>query len=210
MGQQDGALLEQVRARVGPDFPLMVDLNEGSSISGATAFGRAFDDANLAWLEEPIRHDNLPGYRELKQVLSMPLAGGEALIGLTPFRDFLAAGALDVVQPDLALCGGFSEALRIAALCDAFQVPLVPHVWGTGINFCASLQLLAILPEARGPGVRYPLFEYDYSCNPLRDAFGAFPLDGDGCVVIPHGPGLGIEIDPRQFESFITARWSIE
>ena len=79
----------------------------------------------------------------------MALAGGEALIGLTPFRDYLSAGALDIVQPDLALCGGFSEALRIAALADAFEVPLIPHVWGTGINFCASLQFTAVLPDTR-------------------------------------------------------------
>ena len=140
----------------------------------------------------------------------MGLAGGESLFGLGAFRDYVARGALDIVQPDLALCGGFSEGLRIAALCSAFGVPLIPHVWGTGINFCAALQFIAILPGSRGPGVDYPLFEFDPSPNPLRDAFGRFAVASEGHVPVPSGPGLGIEIDPRQLEPLVTGRWTIE
>jgi D-galactarolactone cycloisomerase len=205
----DARRLARVRERVGADFPLMVDLNEGASLRSALAYGEAFREHDLVWLEEPIRHDNLPGYTRLANALPMALAGGEALLGLTPFRDYLAAGALDIVQPDLALCGGFSEGLRIAALADAFEVPLIPHVWGTGINFCASLQFAAVLPESRGPGLRYPLFEVDPSFNPLRDVFGDFPLGPDGTVAVPNGPGLGIEIDPRRFAPHVVDQWSI-
>jgi D-galactarolactone cycloisomerase len=205
----DARLLGRVRERVGADFPLMVDLNEGASLRSALAYGDAFREHGLVWLEEPIRHDDLPGYRRLAQALPMALAGGEALLGIAPFRDFFSAGALDIAQPDLALCGGFSEGLRIAALAQAFEVPLIPHVWGTGINFCASLQFAAVLPESRGPGLRYPLFEIDPSFNPLRDAFGAFPLEADGSMAIPDGPGLGIEIEPRQFAPHVTEHWSV-
>lgn len=205
----DARRLARVRERVGADFPLMVDLNEGASLRSALAYGEAFREHDLVWLEEPIRHDNLPGYTRLANALPMALAGGEALLGLTPFRDYLAAGALDIVQPDLALCGGFSEGLRIAALADAFEVPLMPHVWGTGINFCASLQFAAVLPESRGPGLRYPLFEVDPSFNPLRDVFGDFPLGPDGTVAVPNVPGLGIEIDPRRFAPHLVDQWSI-
>ena len=205
----DGQRLRKVRERVGDAFPLMVDLNEGATLRGALAYGDAFEESNLVWLEEPIRPDNLEGYRKLSAALPMALAGGESLIGLAPFRDYLAAGALDIVQPDLALCGGLSEALRISALADAFEVPLIPHVWGTGINFCAALQFTAVLPEYRGPGITYPLFEYDYSANPLRDAFGTFPLGTDGTVTVPGGPGLGIEIHPRQFQQFVVDHWSV-
>jgi D-galactarolactone cycloisomerase len=139
----------------------------------------------------------------------MALAGGEALLGLAPFRDYLSAGALDIVQPDLALCGGFTEGLRIAALADAFERPLIPHVWGTAVNFAASLQFTAVLPETRGPGLRYPLFEFDPSFNPLRDELGNFPLGPDGMVAVPDGPGLGIEIDPRRFTPHVVDHWSI-
>jgi D-galactarolactone cycloisomerase len=205
----DARLLARVRERVGDDFPLMVDLNEGASWRSALAYGEAFREHGLVWLEEPIRHDDLPGYTRLAQALPMALAGGEALLGLAPFRDYLSAGALDVVQPDLALCGGFTEGLRIAALADAFERPLIPHVWGTAVNFAASLQFTAVLPETRGPGLRYPLFEFDPSFNPLRDELGNFPLGPDGMVAVPDGPGLGIEIDPRRFTPHVVDHWSI-
>lgn len=205
----DGARLARVRERVGADFPLMVDLNEGTTVRGALAFGEAFRDSGLIWLEEPIRADDVDGYIRLARELPMALAGGESLFGLGAFRNHVAKGALEVVQPDLALCGGFSEGLRIGALCSAFEVPLVPHVWGTGINFCASLQFASLLPAMRGPGVNYPLFEFDPSANPLRDAFGAFKVDADGTVPVPQGPGLGIDVDVERLQPLAASHWSI-
>lgn len=205
----EGVLLARVRQRVGDAFPLMADLNEGAGVRSALVFAQRFAESDLAWLEEPIRHDDLPGYARLAKALPMALAGGEALIGVTPFRDFLAQGALDVVQPDLALCGGFSEGQKIAALAEAYNVPLVPHVWGTAINFHASLQFVAGLPELRGPGLRYPLFEFDPSHNPFRDMCGAVGVRADGRIAIPDAPGLGIEVDPRQFEAHVVNRWSV-
>jgi D-galactarolactone cycloisomerase len=139
----------------------------------------------------------------------MALAGGESLFGLRAFRDYVARGGLEIVQPDLALCGGFSEGLRIAALCAAFDVPLVPHVWGTGINFCAAMQFTTILPQSPGAGLAYPLFEFDTSANPLRDAFGSFGIAPDGTVTPPAGPGLGIEITLQRFHQFVTGHWTV-
>jgi D-galactarolactone cycloisomerase len=206
----DGERLRRVRERVGPDFPLMVDLNEGATVRAALAYGDAFAASQPLWLEEPIAHDQLEGYRRLARELPMALAGGESLFGLGAFRDYVAQGALEVVQPDLALCGGFSETLRIAALCRAFDVPLCPHVWGTGINFMAALHLCAVLPATRGPGVVYPLFEFDPSPNALRDAFGTFAVSPDGTVAVPQGPGLGLDVDPRRLEPLCTARWTVD
>jgi D-galactarolactone cycloisomerase len=206
----DGERLRRVRKRVGADFPLMVDLNEGASPRSALAYGEAFRESRLVWLEEPIAHDNLDGYVRLSRALPMALAGGESLFGVAAFRDYVSRGALDIVQPDLALCGGFSEGLRIAALCQAFEAPLVPHVWGTGINFCAALQFTAILPPSRAPGFAYPMLEFDFSHNPLRDAFGSFAVSPDGTVPIPQGPGLGIDVDVDRLEPYVTARWRVE
>ena len=205
----EGALLARLRQRVGDAFPLMVDLNEGATVRSAQVFAQHFAPSDLVWLEEPIRHDNLPGYAHLAKALPMALAGGEALIGVTPFRDFLAQGALDIVQPDLALCGGFTEGLKIAALADAYGVPVVPHVWGTAINFFASLQFIAGLPELRGPGLRYPLFEFDPSHSPFRDMCGAVGVRADGRIAIPDAPGLGIELDPRQFADHLVEQWTV-
>lgn len=205
----DGRAAASARRQVGPDVPLMADLNEGFTVKGALAIARGLAESGFLWLEEPIPPDDLPGYRRLADNLPMALAGGEALCGLSSFRDFITAGVLDVVQPDLAICGGITEGLRIAALADAFDVPVVPHVWGTGINFHASLHFAAVQPARRGAGAVYPFFEFDYSPNPLREAFGGADIVKDGSVAVPDGPGIGIEITPDSFAGFVTSHWSI-
>lgn len=205
----DGATAAAVRKRIGDAMPLMVDLNEGFTLQGATEIARRLADADLTWLEEPIRHDDLPGYLRLARELSMPLAGGEALIGLNAFRDYLVGGAFGFVQPDLALCGGLTEAMRIAALADAFDVPVVPHVWGTVVNFQAALHFAACLRERRGR-LRTPLFEYDPSENPLRTAFATHPLDGEGRIAVPDAPGFGLDLSPERLAPFVTGHWTIQ
>lgn len=205
---RDGAVAREVRARIGEAMPLMVDLNEGFSVEGAVAIARRLAEADLVWLEEPIAHDDLPGYRRLARDCPIALAGGEALIGLRGFRDHLTAGVFDFIQPDLGLCGGFTEGMRIAALCDAFEVAVVPHVWGSIVNFQASLHFAACLQERRGR-LHWPLFEYDPSENPLRTAFGSHPLDSDGAVAVPDGPGLGLDLDAEHLAPFITDQWTI-
>ena len=101
----------------------------------------------------------------------MALAGGESLYGLAGFRDFLSAGVFSVAQPDLALCGGLTEALRIAALAEAFNVPVAPHVWGGAVNFNASLHFAAdpARPHMAGPAL--PVLRIRRFENPLRSAF---------------------------------------
>jgi D-galactarolactone cycloisomerase len=205
----DGRVALDVRRRIGDGFPLMVDLNEGFTVRAALDIAERLADADLIWLEEPIVHDDLPGYRRLAKRLPMGLAAGEALVGLTAFRDYLAGGTLDFVQPDLALCGGISEGLRIAALADAFDVPVVPHVWGTAVNFNASLHFAALLPTKRGR-LSYPLFEFDNSYNPLRTSLADHPLNGDGAVSVPNGPGLGLDLTPERLAPFLTSTWTIQ
>jgi D-galactarolactone cycloisomerase len=206
---RDGTVVRRVRERIGTDTPLMIDLNEGFSVEGARAIAARLEEADPIWLEEPIAHDDLPGYRRLAALCSIPLAGGEALFGLRAYRDYLTAGVFDFVQPDLALCGGFSEGQRIAALCDAFGVAVVPHVWGSIVNFQASLHFAACLPERRGR-LRWPLFEYDPSENPLRTAFGHHPLDPDGAVAVPDTPGIGVDLAPEALEPFVIRRWTAD
>lgn len=205
---RDGAMARQVRGQIGDAMPLMIDLNEGFSVEGASAIAKRLAEVGPTWLEEPIAHDDLPGYRRLSARSPIPLAGGEALFGLRAFRDYLAAGVFDFIQPDLALCGGLSEAMRISALCEAFDVALVPHVWGSVVNFQASLHFAACLPERRG-SLRWPLFEYDPSENPLRTAFASHPLDGQGCVAVPDGPGLGLDLTPERLAPFIINHWTL-
>lgn len=208
--QRDAAALRRAREIVGPEAMLMADMNEASTVKEALALVREVEDVGLAWLEEPVPHDDFPAYERLAARLPVPLSGGESLYGLAAFRDPIARRALEIVQPDLALCGGFSEARKIAALAEAFGVPTVPHVWGTGVNYLASLHFTATLPPLRVGRFTYPLHEVDVGHNPLRSSIVDIALDGRGQVTVPDGPGLGVAIDVSQFESFIVDRWTID
>lgn len=208
--RSDEEALRRARALIGPDAMLMADMNEAGSVKEAVALAQAVGDLDLSWLEEPVPHDNFPAYQRLAKLLPISLSGGESLYGLAAFRDVVAQGGLEIIQPDLALCGGFEESRKIAALAEAFGLPVVPHVWGAGINYLASLQFVATLPALRIGRFHYPLHEVDVGYNPLRSSIIDLELDQAGCLKIPDGPGLGIEIDPSRFEKFIVDRWTVE
>lgn len=207
--RQDEAAIRQARQIIGPDALLMVDLNEAGTLAETEALAARTADCRLSWIEEPLPHDNLPGYTRLAARLPVPVAGGESFCGVQAFRESLVAGALGVIQPDIALCGGLTEAMRIAALADAFAVPVAPHVWGTGVNMLAGLQFCAMLSPRRGT-VPFPLFEYDASFNPLRDAIFTGRPDAGGMIAIPQGPGLGIDITEASIAPFVTGRWTMQ
>ncbi|CAN7230875.1 mandelate racemase/muconate lactonizing enzyme family protein [Bosea sp. LjRoot9] len=202
----DAALVADVRGGIGDDIGLMVDLNEAGDVAQALDFSRRVADADLIWLEEPILHDDMPGWKRVAAGTSLALAGGESLYGLAGFRDFLCSGLFAIAQPDLALCGGLTEGLRIATLAEAFNVPVAPHVWGGAVNFNASLHFAATLPHRTRPGSRFPFFEYDASFNPLRSAFADCPIGDDGLVGVPTRPGLGLDIREDQLAPFLSAR----
>lgn len=208
--ERDIAALRRAREIVGPDAMLMADMNEASTVKEALALARVAEDIGLAWLEEPVPHDNFPAYRRLAEQLPVPVSGGESLYGLNAFRDVIASGGLEIVQPDLALCGGFGEARKIAALAEAFGVPTIPHVWGAGVNFLASLHFTATLPTQRVGRFAYPLHEIDVGFNPLRACIIGVELDARGHIAVPQGPGLGVDIEVSQFEKFIVDRWTVK
>jgi D-galactarolactone cycloisomerase len=207
---RDGQMAKTVRERIGSEMPLMVDLNQGFSYGTAVDLAQRLVECNVRWLEEPMPHEDLAAYRRLAGQVPIALAGGESLFGVGAFREVVGTNLLSFVQPDLALCGGITEGLKIAALCEAFGIPLVPHVWGTAVNFNASLHFTAVLPEVGGQGLPCPLFEYDYSYNPLRTLCGEARVDGAGTLAVPDAPGLGLDLTPDRFKSMIVNQWTVE
>ncbi|MCK6453112.1 MAG: mandelate racemase/muconate lactonizing enzyme family protein [Alphaproteobacteria bacterium] len=206
----DGAAAAGARRQLGPDRLLMADLNQGYRAPAALAVAQAVREAGLAWLEEPVAPEDNAGYRLLAEHAGMPIAGGEVLAGVEAFGRFIVEGRPAVVQPDLAICGGFTEAVKIAGLASGLGVALAPHVWGTAINLYASLQFAATLRPARWFGrATCPVFELDRSPNDLRTALPEPALDTDGAVAVPTGPGLGVEVRPEAFERFAMKRWSL-
>jgi len=208
--QADGAMVQDLRRQVGADIGLMVDVNQGYASGAACLSARAMEDAGLLWIEEPVQPEDLAGYQAVARASATPVAGGEALGSLASFRDFLAGGALAIVQPDLTVCGGFTGFQRVAHLAAAYDVPVMPHAFSTVINFYASLQMAALLPTRRGGGASpMPYVEWDPTGNPLIALFGC-PLEADGFVSLPDGPGTGIDLRPEMLAPWTVETWSIK
>ncbi len=184
----------------------MVDTNHGYGRAEALRLGRALESHNLLWYEEPVVPEDIQGYAYLRQKLDMPIAGGENEHALYGFRDLLAAGAVDVAQPDLGSCGGISALRHITALAQAHGVLVNPHVWGSAVAQAASLQVLAALPVAHHSlFAQQPLLEYDRSSHPFREQLTSQPVRMvDGWVQISDKPGLGIEINRDVLEKYAT------
>jgi|SRR5688572_29634915 len=206
----DERAVRMLRKAIGVESSLMVDANQGLSSRVAIATARRLQAHDLLWFEEPVPPEDLDGYQLFAAQGGIAASGGEALGELTAFRNLLEAG-VTVLQPDLSICGGFGAALEAAALSRAYGAALVPHVWGTGINLHATLQLLAVLPEASSGTPRpFPWLELDRSPNPLRTLWGEPSIAPDGTTSIPEGPGIGIDIVPAHFEKHLTDRWSLD
>jgi D-galactarolactone cycloisomerase len=200
----DIALCRAVRRAVGDGIAIMVDANHAYDAVAAIRVGRAIEELDIAWFEEPVPPEDLEGYRQVKAALPIPIAGGEAEFTRFGFRRMLAERLVDIVQPDTCAAGGISECKKIADMASAFGVRCNPHVWGTGVALAASLQLLATLPH-NPPGLHpvEPLLEFDRSEHPVRMAVLREPIEQkDGWVAVPDGPGLGIEIDRDALERF--------
>ncbi|MHC2297950.1 mandelate racemase/muconate lactonizing enzyme family protein [Rhizobium mongolense] len=206
--RRDVEVVSSIRDRFG-ELPLMVDFNQGLSRGEARLAVTELAPFGIRFVEEPLQADDLDGYRELAQSSPIPIAGGESLAGIRRFKDFVSAGALHVVQPDVAHCGGVTEYLRIANLGEAFDVDVVPHVWSSVIVHAASLQLASITPARRGYDLGFPLFEIDPTPNRLLDLFGAVQPGGDGKIAVPDLPGIGLALDHEILRPFTLSHVAI-
>jgi len=172
-----------------------VDANGAYDVGTAVRVGRQLEEFNLAWLEEPVPADDLDGYAHLHRSVRVPLAAGETEFGLYGFRDLIARGCVDILQPEVARIGGVTATRRLWALAHAHNLPVAPHTgFSGGVAHLASLHLAAATPN---------FYTYEYMGapsiqNPLRDIFTVpFPAPREGMIALPQGPGLGLDLDPQ-------------
>ena len=186
-----------VRRALGPQAKLMVDVNCAWSPSFAIEMGRALEPYKLYWIEEPVATDDIDGSARVADALATPIAGYETEIGLYGFRELITRGAVDIVQPDIAWTGGFSEGRRIAALAQAHHLMVAPHAFGGAVLLAASLHFAAAIPNAL-------MLEFDQNPNGLRDELLKEPIraDADGMIGLPERPGLGVELDPSAVDRY--------
>jgi L-alanine-DL-glutamate epimerase-like enolase superfamily enzyme len=197
--KRDIALAAAAKEAAGDGVEIMIDsgLGYGADAKRAIEVGRAYEELGIFWFEEPFEPDEYEAYAELADTVDIRVAAGEQDTTLWGFRELIERGHVDLVQPDVTRCGGITELLRIGELARAHGVETVPHAWKSGIIKAASLHCNAVLPD----GI---LQEYCVADTPINQLLvkEKMPIDADGYVSIPTGPGLGIELDEEVLERY--------
>ena len=177
------------RAALGPDIGLACDAHGTFTVSEAKQFCRLVESADLMWFEEPVTADDKRGMAEVRASSSVPIATGESEFNRFDFRDLAELRAADIFQPDLAICGGITEAMRIGAIASAWNLRLAPHLWTGALAFAAGMHVAAASPSGW-------ILEYSLGANPLLHELPHERFDVvDGMIEIPDRPGLGVTIN---------------
>lgn len=176
--EDDLAALRAVRIRVPDEIEIMADYNQALSVEEALHRGRALDAEGLAWIEEPVRHDDYAGCAAIARLLTTPIQIGENFIGVHAMESALAANAADLMMPDLCRIGGVTGWQQAASLAAGKGVKLSSHLLPE-----VSSHLLAVTPTQHW-------IEYVDWAAPIL----AEPLQVNGGMVTPSNrPGTGID-----------------
>jgi L-alanine-DL-glutamate epimerase-like enolase superfamily enzyme len=178
------------RAALGPDIELMADAHGTYDASDAIRFLAGVEHVGLRWFEEPVNADDRAAARRVRASTRTPIAAGESESTRFDFRDLIVDESVDVLQPDLAICGGPTEGRRIAALAEAHQLELAPHCWGSALSFSAGVSLAFASSAAR-------VIEYSLGGNPLLREMPEESIGVErGTVRAPTAPGWGVTPRP--------------
>jgi len=190
---EDVERVRTVRETMGRDARLMVDANYNLDVPRALQMASAFAPFNITWFEAPVHPDDVAGQAIVNQKSSIPVCGNETEWGVPAFRRLIEARAVEYVQADIAICGGISEARRIADYAAAHHMPVTLHASSTVILLAASLHL--------GAGMRQiDSLEYHMLHHWLADRFPDvdFSAEIGGWVKPPLGGGIGLTLSPEE------------
>jgi galactonate dehydratase len=188
------AAVESMREAVGPDVDIMVDCHARPSPAMGRRFAEALEPYGLYFLEEICWPESAAEMAQIKASVSTPIATGERLTHLSQFKDLLAIGACDVIQPDITHCGGLTAVRKIAAIAEAHRVAVAPHNPQGPVSTAASIEFGFATPD-------YVICETVDSDVPWRYdvASPGYKLDEKTRTVrASEKPGLGIEIDEKE------------
>jgi D-galactarolactone cycloisomerase len=187
-----------------PKLKLMADSNHAYSLPEAVEMGRVLEAENYSWFEEPLSPEHPELFQQLAEKVDVAIATGECEQTRWGFQDLLSKGGVQIAQPDMAYCGGPTEAVKIRTLASSYGINVVPHCWGTQLNLaCAAHFLATTYVEPGRAEVAEPLLELDRTPNPMRDEMYSAELEiHNGVVSVPTAPGLGVEPDRAAIEGF--------
>jgi L-alanine-DL-glutamate epimerase-like enolase superfamily enzyme len=176
-----------VREAIGPDIKLMCDINQRWRPEQAIDIGHRVEDVGLFWLEDVTAADDYPGLARVTAALKTPVAGGEYVWGIVPFRHMIEARSVDIVMIDLARVGGVSQWMKVAGMAEAFNLPVVSHVMPEML-----VHLVAACPN--GLTVEYMPW--------MLALYQETPAIENGELVLPDKPGLGLTFDEKAIAAF--------
>jgi galactonate dehydratase len=163
-------------------------------IPTAVRVGQALGDFDILWFEEPIPPQNLEGLAEVKRRVNVPISAGERLYNRWEFRSLFELKAADFIQPDVSHAGGIMELKKIAAMAEAYHIPICPHNPSGPIANAATLQLAACVPN-------FYLLETMSSDVPWRKSISTEEVKFEnGEMFISDKPGLGIDINVEEIK----------
>jgi len=204
-GPADGAsgmqrnldLVRTVREAVGDEIDVMADAYMGWTLDYAKRMLPLLEPFHLGWLEEPVIPDDVHGYAELKSYGRIPIAGGEHEFTLYGFRDLLEAHAVDYIQFDTNRVGGISQARKIAALAEAYSIPVIPHA-GQMHNYHVVMATL------NSPMAEYfPIVDVEVGNELFWYIFDGEPRAKDGFIDLDDNvPGLGLTMNESKLGDF--------
>ena len=176
-----------MRESIGPDIDLMCDINQRWDVRQAISIGSRIEEYNLFWLEDVTTHDDYAGLARVADALATPIAGGEYVYGLAPFRDMLEAHSVDIVMIDVLRAGGITQWMKIAGMAEAFNVPVVNHLYPE-----ISVHMVAAIPH--GLTVEYMPWS--------SKLYEEVPQPVKGQLTVPDKPGLGLTFDQAALKKY--------
>jgi len=196
------ARVKAMREMLGPDIDIGCDIHARFfEVTRAARLAAAIAPYNPMWLEEPIRPENEHAMKKLADRVTIPLASGECNYQRHEFRRLLELQALDIIQPDICLCGGLMEMKKIAAMAEAHYVTVAPHnpmgpvATAVNVHFAASTSNFFILEyHPDDEGVRKDVLK-----EPL--------MVKDGYIPLPTKPGLGVELNEDAIKKYPPVSW---
>jgi L-alanine-DL-glutamate epimerase-like enolase superfamily enzyme len=191
--REDVERLAVVRKAIGADVELFIDANNGYYAKQAIRMARAFEPYQVGWFEEPVLADDIEGLAAVARAIDIPVATGEHEYTKFGFRELIARGGADIVQPDVGRVGGVSEWLKVAHLAHAFNLPVAPHAY----------QLVHLHLACATPNLK--IVEYlGFVEQGDKIVYKEFPLpDKNGMwSPFPDKAGLGLELDPDAVKKY--------
>ncbi len=184
------AIVEAVAKAVGPDIGLMIEIHGRLAAGDAIRFMRRLTPYNVVWVEEPVAPEAVELLGEVKAASPFPISSGERLYTLTDFARLTRSRAADVVQMDIAHCGGLSAAKKVAVLAAVEDIQVSPHCSIGPVAFAAAVHFAYSTPNMH---LLECFAEFDVDWR--NDLVGGWNPVGNGTVVLPDKPGLGLDLD---------------